>query len=171
MDGTDGNFESPEEQISPRASIISPSENEPNLSSEERVTIDTYNAIASRWAGAHDDANFWSEELKIVESHFFKNGSVLEACVGGGRDTQYLKEFTGQYTGVDVSDGLLLVAQDINSDAELVQVQDLRHLPFADDTFDGFWSSATLLYEIVGSTYRPISDRTTFISYIVRVIK
>ncbi len=203
---------------------------------DEQETISTYNAIAAEWAMAHSDTNFWENELAIFEKHFFKKGSVLDACIGGGRDTQYLKEFASQYTGVDVSDGLLLVAQATNPEADLVQVQDLRQLPFADDTFDGFWSSATLLhipkdriqevleslhnvtkndgigfisikegiggymeevedkpglrrlfeyysyeefakilnacgYEIVGSTYRPISDRTTFMSYIVRVAK
>ncbi|MDQ5981341.1 MAG: hypothetical protein QG570_88 [Patescibacteria group bacterium] len=201
----------------------------------EQTTVDTYNAIAAEWASAHSDVNFWGNELAIFRNHFFNNGSVLEACVGGGRDIKYLDEFTRQYTGIDVSDGLLLVAQSNNPDADLVQVQDLRQLPFSDDTFDGFWSSATLLhvpkdriqevleslhrvtkkdgigfisikegiggymeevgtaglrrlfeyysyeefakilnacgYEIVGSTYRPLSDRTTFISYFVRVIK
>jgi len=70
---------------------------------------------------------------------------VLDAGCAFGRDSSALHEAGFEVTGIDLSDGLLQKARELNPDLDFKKM-DVRSLEFADGTFDGIWCHAVLLH-------------------------
>lgn len=113
------------------------------LSAEEKLTIATYDRQAENWSSSHATASFWGEEMAQFKK-LLPGGRILEIGAGGGRDAKELIEAGYDYTGTDISVGLLEQARKNNPGVnfEEVSVYDLDY----EELFDGFWCSAVLLH-------------------------
>jgi SAM-dependent methyltransferase len=79
--------------------------------SKKQTTIDTYNNSAEALANKF---NMYSrvEDITYIFSLISKsNPTVLEIGCGNGRDAEDIIKHTNNYTGVDVSDGLIAIAK------------------------------------------------------------
>jgi SAM-dependent methyltransferase len=111
---------------------------------EELETIATYDATAADWASKHNTTSFWAEELKVFQ-RYLPAGKILEIGCGGARDAKLLLAAGYDYTGTDVSVGLVKEAQKNLPQATFLQ-QSLYDLDFSPQSFDGFWAAAVLLH-------------------------
>lgn len=82
-------------------------------SQEELDTISSYDAYGQAWADAHQDFEFWPLELERFKTYLSK-GKILEIGSGGGRDAKKLIAAGYEYTGTDISKGLLEAAKKNN---------------------------------------------------------
>ena len=73
------------------------------------------------------------------------SGKVLEIGSGAGKDAQALIQMGYEYTGTDASKGLIDLAQQRNPGAKF-ENKSVFDLDYPDNTFDGFWTAATLLH-------------------------
>lgn len=69
--------------------------------------------------------------------------TVLEIGCGPGRDGQVIAAAGFEYTGTDLSPGMVEVARTAGLDATVASATDL---PFADHSFDAAWSMSTLMH-------------------------
>lgn len=114
------------------------------LTKEEEQTMKTYDTSASDWTSKHSSERFWGEEMDKF-TQLLPTGKILEIGSGGGRDAKELIANGYEYTGTDVSQGLLEEARNANPNATFLH-QSVYDLDFPNDTFDGFWASAVLLH-------------------------
>lgn len=114
------------------------------LSSDEQTTVDTYNKDAGEWASKHSTEGFWKTEMdKFAE--LLPSGCVLEIGSGGGRDARELIKAGYDYLGTDVSRELIKEARKFNPGVT-IKLTSIYDMDFPDNSFDGFWCSATLLH-------------------------
>lgn len=113
------------------------------LTPEEQITVESYDANAAEWASAHMTPGFWREDMHEF-NHWLPAGRLLEIGSGGGRDARELIRLGYKYTGTDISEGLLWQARKNNPGAnfEHVSVYDLDF----EKPFNGFWCAAVLLH-------------------------
>jgi len=111
--------------------------------SNHHKTISTYDQIAEKFSKSHWDS-FWPKEM----TEFIKlvpGNKILEIGCGAGRDAVFLNEFGMKVTGIDASAGMLAEARKRLPTNDFRQM-DFRRLDFPNQTFDGFWSAASLLH-------------------------
>jgi SAM-dependent methyltransferase len=113
------------------------------LTDVEDLTRRTYDAQAAQWVNGHDEPEFWGEDLAKFHK-LLPSGKILEIGSGGGRDAADLLKLGYEYTGTDISSGLLELARQRNPGAEFKEVS-LYDLDFP-EPFDGFWCAAVLLH-------------------------
>lgn len=111
---------------------------------EEKITIQSYDKYAKDWTLKYSVLGFWEQEMMVFQK-FLPEGRMLEIGSGGGRDARELIELGYDYVGVDVSDSFLCEARKENPNALFLK-QSAYNLGFKDNSFNGFWSSATLLH-------------------------
>lgn len=114
------------------------------LTPNEKLTVETYDKIAKDWAFKHSSAGWWKKEVEKLKS-FLPEGKILEIGSGGGRDAKELIQAGFDYTGTDVSSGLLREAKEQNPGVEFLNLS-VYELEFPQNHFDGFWASAVLLH-------------------------
>ncbi|MBI2326711.1 class I SAM-dependent methyltransferase [Candidatus Curtissbacteria bacterium] len=114
------------------------------LTHREKQTLDSYNKYGKQWAESHLDFDFWSSELKRFKK-YLQSGKILEIGSGGGRDAKELIKAGYEYTGTDISKGLLEAAKKYNPGAKFL-LESVYDLEFPKDYFDGFWACAVLLH-------------------------
>ncbi|MDY6771191.1 MAG: class I SAM-dependent methyltransferase [Candidatus Nanohaloarchaea archaeon] len=99
-------------------------------------------------AAAYDADNSWEQlpdsYIDVVErfTDAVKEGAVLDAGCGPGRDTEYFEDEGFDATGVDLAAGMVEYA-DEHREGEYLR-GDLRELPFDDRAFDGVWCNAAV---------------------------
>lgn len=125
-----------------------PVDNVQHVIDKEQQTIEYYNNNAQAWAAGRvqnsGEKSYWHEQL-IVFGKYLSSGSVLEIGCGTGTDGNELIKMGYQYTGVDVSSGLLNLARKRFPAAKFL-LQSIYDLNFPNASFDGFWCAATLLH-------------------------
>lgn len=114
------------------------------LTAEEKLTVDTYDTNAQAWIKKHSTPGIWAQEMAIFKK-LLPKGKILEIGAGGGRDAKELIALGYDYVGIDVSRGLLIEAQKLNPQAQFFH-QNIYELDSSKHSFDGFWTSATLLH-------------------------
>lgn len=115
------------------------------LTPNEQTTVDNYNEFAETWAAERNTKNFWAQEITRFHE-LLPNGQVLEIGAGHGRDATDLIELGYDYTGTDISEGLLKLIRQRFPDHPFYQ-QSVYDLSFPDGpVFDGFWAAAVLLH-------------------------
>lgn len=82
----------------------------------------------------------FAEQVRLLQP-----ASVLDAGCGTGRMVGFLRGLGLDVIGVDLSPGMVGIARTVHPDVGF-QVADLRHLPFADDTFAGVLAWYSLIY-------------------------
>jgi len=109
-------------------------------------TVDYYNQNAEKWEERTVKADN-SYRIKIVKEFkkIMSKGRIIELGCGTGLDAVILTKNGYEYCGIDVSKELLLIAKKNLPDGNFLQM-DLEKMSFKDNSFDGFWASASLLH-------------------------
>jgi ADP-ribose pyrophosphatase YjhB (NUDIX family)/ubiquinone/menaquinone biosynthesis C-methylase UbiE len=110
---------------------------------------ETIRTTAAYDAGAAKFAQRWfdfrlTDNVERFTAHLRAGARLLDVGCGVGRDVGHLLELGFDAVGVDRSSGMLAEAQR-RVDAPFVQA-DMRHLPFADGSFDALWVCASLMH-------------------------
>ena len=126
-------------------------------------TIDWYNENSEQYAQAGADY-FDMNHIETFSKSLPKGATVLDAGCGAGRDANKLKEQGLTVTGLDLSVGLLNVAQKRNPDITFIE-GNLLNLPFVDNEFDGVWSNTSLLH------LETVEDVRVALNEMARVLK
>lgn len=109
-------------------------------------TLDFYNKNAKDWSGNHIfGKNSFREKLIKKFKKLLSNGKILEIGCGPGLDAKNLIENGFEYVGIDNSKEFIKLAKKNNPKAKFIKMS-AEKLFFLKNTFDGFWSSATLLH-------------------------
>lgn len=113
-----------------------------SLTRSEKLTRQSYDAIADEWESGHQKP-FWQEEFKKLKE-LLPKGAVIEAGCGAGRDATTLIELGYDYFGTDISEGMVEHAQKVNPTGQFaaLSVYDLE----PSHSFDAFWCAATLIH-------------------------
>src|SRR3990167_4756165 len=111
------------------------------LSSDEKITIQSYDKNANEWAKDHAHEIRWYSYIKKF-NQLLPSGKIIEIGSGGGRDAKQLIKIGYEYIGIDASEGLLAIARKNNPGAKFLG-QNVYQLDFLDISFDGFWCVAT----------------------------
>ena len=114
------------------------------MKSQVAKTRETYNRIASEFAGLHPSRNNWLNELAYF-TRLLSGKRVIDIGCGHGPDTSYFIDRGFDYVGIDNSAGMLEEAKKLNPEAKFIQM-DLFDLKFPEDSFDGFWAASSLLH-------------------------
>ena len=115
-----------------------------SLTKEEKETLKTYDLYAKEWIATHHTTNFWLPELDQFQKYLIK-GEVLEIGSGAGVDAKELISRGYEYTGTDISLGLINEAKKRNPNAQFIH-ESVYELNFPEGSFDGFWVVAVLLH-------------------------
>ena len=107
-------------------------------------TIRSYDVSALEYADRFADADLRAQRKRFVSLIPAGGGPVLDAGCGPGRDCELFSQSGLRMVGADLSAGLLEIAAQ-RTQAKLVRC-DLRVLPFADLSFRGVWSCASLVH-------------------------
>ncbi len=110
-------------------------------------TVRYYDGQAEDWAGKHggyENESYWKTEMEKFHQ-LMPHGRIIEIGSGAGKDACALIKMGYDYTGTDASSGLLSVAQRRNPEATFVNAA-VHDLQFPENSFDGFWTAATLLH-------------------------
>ncbi len=110
---------------------------------KETKTAEAYNKIAEDY-NKRNNKHFWVEEYAYYKTLLAGNKIVDLGC-GAGRDGEQFVKDGFDYLGVDISDGMLKIAQDRVSGGQF-RLMDLRDIDLPLESFDGFWASASLLH-------------------------
>ncbi|MBI5152872.1 MAG: class I SAM-dependent methyltransferase [Parcubacteria group bacterium] len=132
------------------------------LSPEEQKTLESYAKIAKERAKTHSNPNVWRNEFEEFRK-FLSRGSILDVGCGNGRDAPLFIESEYRYVGVDLSPEMIMCAREFAPSATFCE-GDMYALPFPQDSFDGFWASASLLHI-------PKRNITKVLQEIKRVVK
>lgn len=107
------------------------------------------------------------ERLKELLDRFCslveKEGEILDAGCGPGRDTEFFYRKGFEAVGIDIAEGMIRHARE-NREGEF-KTMDMRSLGFRDGRFDGIWCAASIFFvppaemrEIAEELNRVISD-------------
>ena len=109
-------------------------------------TIDFYNKKAKEWAeGRVVGKGSYRERLVSEFKEIIPNGKILEIGCGAGLDARILANSGFDYIGTDASIELIKLSRNLNPNLNFIEMP-VEKLNFPKNTFDGFWSSATLLH-------------------------
>jgi len=108
-------------------------------------TLNAYNADPKKYEDATDEM-ILREEIEEFMSRLSNRGlPVLDAGCAFGRDTALFAKSGLRVEGIDMSDGLLKRARELQPDLSFRKM-DVRQLGFQDESFSGIWCNATLLH-------------------------
>lgn len=111
------------------------------VSERNRVT---YDRIAKTFRAKTRNPEFGLPWIEALVRRVGRGARVADLGCGPGRDSAILRSLGADTVSMDFSLGMLRAGQD---DFEGPRVQgDLRHLPFANDVFEGAWVNASLLH-------------------------
>lgn len=109
------------------------------------ATRTAYEASAAAWAGRWEDKTFIAPRFDRFRDLLSEGARVLDLGCGPGLDAREHSARSLQVVGVDLTRAMLDYARGRSGLARCIH-GDLRHLPFADRSFDGVWASASLLH-------------------------
>ena len=99
---------------------------------------------------------FIEEERQQFIDRLPPGSKILDCGCGPGIDTERFSRLGYKVTAIDVSDRFVEFTKKRVPSAE-VQKMDMRHLEFAEGSFDGVWSSFSLLHIRERDTERTLS--------------
>jgi SAM-dependent methyltransferase len=74
-----------------------------------------------------------------------RNGRILDAGCGPGRDSKRFSELGYSVTGIDLAEKMIAFARKVAPSVKF-EVMDLRKLKFGDKSFDGVWANSSLIF-------------------------
>jgi len=118
-----------------------------DLLPDEIKTKDYYNNNAKEWLNGlsvgSDNLLFESELVQF--RNIINNGYILEIGCGVGNDARWFISHDYRYVGIDISAEMIALSKSRLTNADFREMS-VYNLDFPENTFDGFWSSITLLH-------------------------
>lgn len=109
-------------------------------------TVDFYNKSAVKWTVDHVGHKGSFRDMMVLKfKKFLIDGKILEIGSGPGIDAKKLVDVGFDYVGTDASEEFVKLAKELNPDIKFLTMS-IEELDFPKNTFDGFWTSATLLH-------------------------
>ncbi len=108
-----------------------------------RQTAQTYDQIASAYSATRV-AHFWVNEFDFFK-HTIDGKKVIDMGCGEGRDALVFIDDGFDYTGIDISGGMLKIAKDRVVGGKFQQM-DYSETNFLAGEFDGFWAAASFIH-------------------------
>lgn len=105
----------------------------------------TYDRIAEDWHKDHNSDTWWVEETNKFLALLPSRGSVLDVGCGSGVKSKYMLEKGFRVVGIDVSEGLLKIAQRESPSGEFLLLS-MTELDSLTEEFDGVFAQASLLH-------------------------
>lgn len=109
----------------------------------KRKTAETYDKIASVYSNTRV-AHFWVDEFDFFKS-IIDGKKVIDMGCGEGRDAIIFTKNGFDYTGIDISSGMLKIAKE-RVKSGVFQQADFSETDFPNGTFDGFWAAASFIH-------------------------
>lgn len=109
----------------------------------KRKTAETYDKIASVYSSTRV-THFWVDEFDFFKS-IFDGNKVIDFGCGEGRDAIIFIQNGFDYTGVDISEGMLQIARERVSGG-VFQQEDFSKVNFTAGAFDAFWATASFIH-------------------------
>jgi len=113
--------------------------------------------------GSDDYSGHFKQPHEFIEperQEFIKRlpagSKILDCGCGPGMDTERFSRLGYEVSAIDLSDRLVRLTQK-RAPAATVQKMDMRHLEFPDGSFDGLWSSFSLLHIRASEIERTLS--------------
>lgn len=109
----------------------------------KQETLETYNLAAESYFKRTSD-HFYNDEF----DYFNKNISgkkIIDLGCGTGRDASIFIKAGFDYSGIDISQGMIDVAIKHTEGGQFYQ-SDFSKIDFPDNSFDGFWAAASFLH-------------------------
>jgi len=114
------------------------------LTTPEKATIEVYSLIdKARQLKSYYNPGYWLDYFNELHQ-LLPSGRVLDVGCGVGRDAPMFLAAGYQYVGIDLSDSIDIAKQMVPT-AEFRRMS-MYELDFPDNSFDGFWSTVTLLH-------------------------
>lgn len=110
----------------------------------KKKTIKSYDKTASEYYRVVKSFEL-VPEIKKFSKKVIKNGKILDLGCGPGHHSKYFSSLGFDVVGIDLSVEMIEIARR-ESVKSVFQVMDILELNFEKDTFDGIWSSASLLH-------------------------
>lgn len=110
------------------------------------TTVAAYVAHADEFVGKTHELSFFPGLQDWLDQFIMRlpGKKVLDVGFGAGRDTLYLHSKGLEVAGIELAD-IFIDALRQRIDIPLFKM-DMRHLDFADNSFDGIWSCASFLH-------------------------
>ncbi|PIR03089.1 MAG: hypothetical protein COV60_02160 [Candidatus Magasanikbacteria bacterium CG11_big_fil_rev_8_21_14_0_20_43_7] len=119
-----------------------------------------YDEIASLFSSTRQ--YIWKDIKPLL--HFAKNGDrILDLGCGNGRLYQLFKDLSTSFTGVDISKGLIEIAQKSYPECTF-SIADMRSLPFEECTFN-------IVYAIASVHHLPPAGQLETLQEVARVLQ
>jgi len=115
-----------------------------NLKEEKLITKKFYDQNAANWVIKRSNLDYCRDEF-IQFQRMLPVGKIIDLGCGTGRDASLFLPAGYDYTGIDLSDGMIFEAKKLFPNGNFMTM-DLAHLDFASELFDGIWSFAAYLH-------------------------
>lgn len=118
-----------------------------DLSPVEVKTKEFYDKNAKKWLdnlSVGQDSILFEQELNKFRE-LLPSGSILEIGSGAGNDAKWFLDNKYEYLGTDISEKMIDVCKSKNPEGKFL-IKSVYDLDFPENSFDGFWSSITLLH-------------------------
>jgi ubiquinone/menaquinone biosynthesis C-methylase UbiE len=109
-----------------------------------KQTIEMYGHIAPNYVQRTRD-KCPQREFEAFCQQVVPQGTILDAGCGGGRDCQIFVQRGFSVIGIDLSTGLLQIAEGFAPTCSFFQA-DIRDIPLSESSVDGVWSCASILH-------------------------
>lgn len=110
---------------------------------QENKTTEAYNKIAEEYSQRNYDL-IWVNEYAYYKT-LLSGKKIVDLGCGAGRDGEHFVKDGYDYLGVDLSPEMIKIAKNRVKIGEF-KIMDLRNLDLPQESFDGFWASASLLH-------------------------
>ncbi|MEI6053777.1 MAG: methyltransferase domain-containing protein [Candidatus Saccharibacteria bacterium] len=114
------------------------------ISEDKIITKSFYDKNARNWVIKRSNLEACRAEFEQYRE-LLPNGKILDLGCGTGRDASLFLAENYDYTGIDLSDGMIDEAKKLFP-AGKFEAMDLCDLKFNDQSFDGIWSFAAYLH-------------------------
>lgn len=119
-------------------------------------TIKAYNVDPQKYINSTKELIFY-QEIDTLTKDINKQGLILDAGCGFGRDTKVFIDRGFKVIGIDLSEKLLEEAKKYVPQAQFIKM-DLRGLDFPDNYFDGIWCNAALLHLTIEDIKKALNE-------------
>lgn len=119
-----------------------------SLTEREKQTKNRYEENAEEWlevSGGRNRGSYWSVEMRDLWWKLPLNGKVVEIGCGPSTDGKYLQAMKLDCISFDYAASMLTIAKELNPKGKLAQM-DTYNIGLPDNSFDGFWATASLLH-------------------------
>ncbi len=116
------------------------------MDDDTRKTVESFNLTADAYCAKTAILAPYNEPsiMKFI-SMLPRNGRILDAGCGPGRDSRRFSELGYSVTGVDLAEKMVELARRLSPSCAF-SVMDIRKMEFPDASFDGVWMNTSMIF-------------------------